>query len=371
MIQTIFAILLAFVAIPSTIVESALRRNQQSEMAEGWGFIRLVTISLFAVLIGQVLAPIGYLWFVNVLLAITITLVMVFFTQFLAKWLAHRTLGENLLKALDPAIRQVNLLFTPLTGPKIESPEEFEQELLESVEEFTETIAREVMVPRIDMATISSEATLAKGMTFFLRTGYSRLPVTGKSVDDIIGVLYLKDVARLSFEQPAKLTDSVVTLMRKTVFIPESKPVDDLLQEMQATATHIAVIIDEYGGVAGLVTMEDVIEEIVGEISDEYDRDIPDVVERESGVILVNARYSLIDLGELFDIELDDEDVDSVGGLVAKELGRLPKQGESVTYSGLKFTVDRIEPRRKRLVTVLVERTDRLIDAEAGFDGKE
>lgn len=371
MIQIVFAVLLALVAIPSTIVESALRRSQQSELAEGWGFIRLVTISLFAVLIGQTLAPIGYLWWVNVAVSIAITLVMVFLTQFLAKYLAHRALGFALLKSLDPVIQQVNLLFTPLTGPKLESPEEFEQELLESVEEFTETIVREVMVPRIDMATIGAESTLSKAMSVFLRTGYSRLPVIGKTVDDVLGVLYLKDVARLSFEQPAKLSNSVETLTRKAVFIPESKPVDDLLQEMQATATHIAVIVDEYGGVAGLVTMEDVIEEIVGEISDEYDRDIPDVVEQSNGTWLVNARYSLMDLGELFDIELDDEDVDSVGGLVAKELGRLPQQGESVTYSGLKFTVDRIEPRRKRLVTVLVERTDRLIDAEAGFDGKE
>jgi CBS domain containing-hemolysin-like protein len=178
-------------------------------------------------------------------------------------------------------------------------------------------------------------------------------------------------VSRISFENPQRLTETVTKSMRKAIFIPESKPVDDLLQEMQLSSTHIALIIDEYGGVAGLVTMEDVIEELVGEISDEYDREVSDVEKLEDGKYLVNARYSLFELGELFDLELEYEDVDSVGGLVAKELGRLAKHGEVVTVSGLRFTVNRVEPRRKRLVSVLVERTSELADAESVFDSKE
>jgi CBS domain containing-hemolysin-like protein len=136
---------------------------------------------------------------------------------------------------------------------------------------------------------------------------------------------------------------------------------------MQSNATHIAIVIDEYGGVAGLVTLEDVIEELVGEIADEYDEGEEDLVELEDGGYRVAARYSLIDLGELFEIELDDEDVDSVGGLLAKELGRLPMRDDEITYSGLKFKADRIEGRRKRLVSVVVQRDQNLTDAQAAF----
>ena len=370
MIPAIAATILALVTIPVTIVESALQREDKADLAESWGFLKVLFSSLFALLLGQALAPRGLLWWVNVLVAILVTLAMVFATQLLAKVLSHGKVGKALIGALEPLIKRVNLAFTPLSGPKMVQ-DEFEQELIESVDDFTETIAREIMVPRIDMATIASDATLAKAMTLFLRTGYSRLPVTGKSIDDIVGVLYVKDVSRISFENPQRLTETVTKSMRKAIFIPESKPVDDLLQEMQLSSTHIALIIDEYGGVAGLVTMEDVIEELVGEISDEYDREVSDVEKLEDGKFLVNARYSLFELGELFDLELEDEDVDSVGGLVAKALGRLAKHGEVVTVSGLRFTVNRVEPRRKRLVSVLVERTSELADAESVFDSKE
>lgn len=370
MIPAIVAAILAVLAIPVTIVESALRRAEKAELAEAWGFLKVVLSSLFALLLGQALTPRGLLWWVNVILAIAITLSMLLVTQILAKVLSQGRVGTTLLKVLEPLIKRVNLAFTPLSAPKLVQ-DEFEQELIESVDDFTETIAREVMVPRIDMATVASSASLSKAMTLFLRTGYSRLPVTGKSIDDIIGVLYVKDVSRISFENPERLTEPVTKTMRKAIFIPESKPVDDLLQEMQQSSTHIAVIIDEYGGVAGLVTMEDVIEELVGEISDEYDRDLSDVEKLEEGKYLVNARFSLVELGELFELELEDEDVDSVGGLVAKELGRLATNGEVVTVSGLRFTVNRVEPRRKRLVSVLVERTSELANAESVFESKE
>lgn len=232
--------------------------------------------------------------------------------------------------------------------------EEYEQELLESVEEFSETITREVMVPRIDIATITSDSSLDAAMTIFLSSGYSRLPVTGKNTDDILGILYLKDVAKVLHETPTRMKEkSAEELARKAVFVPESKPLKDLLQDMQRSSTHIAVVIDEYGGVAGLVTMEDVIEELVGDIVDEYDREIPDVEQIEEGVYRVNARFSLFELGELFELELEDEDVDSVGGLLTKELGRLPKAGDQVEVNDLELTADRVEGRGKRLLTVV------------------
>jgi CBS domain containing-hemolysin-like protein len=160
-------------------------------------------------------------------------------------------------------------------------------------------------------------------------------------------------------------------IARPVIFIPESKPVDDLLREMQLSSTHIAVIVDEYGGVAGLATMEDVIEEIVGEISDEYDKELPDVDDLGDGRFRVNASYSLAELGELLDLELEDEDVDSVGGLFAKELGRLPGRGDEVSVSGLVITADRIEGRRKRLITVVLKKDVNLADAQSAFEQLE
>jgi CBS domain containing-hemolysin-like protein len=218
------------------------------------------------------------------------------------------------------------------------------------------------------MATISGESSLTEAMEFFLKSGFSRLPVVGKSIDEISGILYLKDLTRILHEgNKATGKSKAHAALRKVVFVPESMPVDDLLKAMQANSTHIAIVVDEYGGVAGLVTMEDVIEELVGEISDEYDEAVDEVATLEDGSYRVAARYSLFELGELFEIELEDEDVDSVGGLLAKELGRLPVRGDEITYSGLKFRADRIEGRRKRLVSVLVSRQQDLDDAIAAF----
>jgi CBS domain containing-hemolysin-like protein len=287
-------------------------------------------------------------------------------SQLLARFAGHRAFGRWLTRVFSPVVSSLTILFTPLSLPQNEEPEEFEQELMDSVEEFGETIVREVMVPRIDMATIDADEVLEQAMKVFLERGFSRLPVVGKNIDDIVGVLYLKDVAKLMYagELAAKTSADVA---RKPVFVPESKPVDDLLRDMQVSATHIAIVIDEYGGVAGLATMEDVIEEIVGDIADEYDREVADIEEIEPGLFRVSARCPLFDLGERFEIELEDEDVDSVGGLLTKELERLPRKGDSVTYSGLVFTADRIEGRRKRLITVLVQASEPLRESQEAF----
>jgi CBS domain containing-hemolysin-like protein len=274
----------------------------------------------------------------------------------------------KLTKSLRLVLKSWALLFTPLAVPKTEELEEFEQELHESVEEFGETMAREIMVPRIDMATVTSDLKLTAAISAFLDGGYSRLPITNKSVDDILGILYLKDVVRLIHENPARAEKlAAKDVARTAIFVPDSIAVDDLLRQLKLAATHIAIVVDEYGGVAGLATLEDVIEELVGEISDEYDRDLPDLSDLGDGSWRVNARFSLIDLGETFGLELEDEDVDSVGGIVAKELGRLPKRGDSVEFAGLRFTAERIEGRRKRLVTVIVEPIPDLAEAQDAF----
>lgn len=365
------ALLLAFLASTTAVIKAALEADEDNAAkAETLSFTRMTLTGIFGVTLGQSLAPLGWPWWVTAIVSVLVMLLLLFGSQQAAVKIGHRKPGIWLAKKLMPLINSLHLLFTPLSLPKIDEPEEFEQELLESVEEFGETLVREIMVPRVDMATISSESTLEQAMDYFLRSGFSRLPVVGSSIDEITGILYLKDLTRLLHEGTrATAKGKAHSALRKVVFIPESMPVDDLLKEMQAKATHIAIVVDEYGGVAGLVTMEDVIEELVGEISDEYDNDVEEVVALEDGSYRVAARYSLFELGELFETELEDEDVDSVGGLLAKELGRLPILGDSVSYSGLIFKADRIEGRRKRLVSVLVSRDAELVDASIAFGG--
>lgn len=372
-----FAIWLAALLVIATsvvaIVKAALQHDEdQSEKAESLSFLRLGLTGLFGIVIGQITFGLRFEWWLNAALAVALLIALILGTQILSTKLGHKALGAWLLKAMTPMVRSWHLLFTPISLPKDDEPEEFEQELLDSVEEFGETIVREIMVPRIDMATVPSDATVEKAMSIFLQRGYSRLPIVGKNKDDIRGVLYLKDIARLLHENPKLARESsLADIARKAVFVPESKPVDDLLREMQANSTHIAIIIDEYGGVAGLATMEDVIEEIVGEIADEYDKDVPDIDDLGDGRLRVNARYSLVDLGEFFELELEDQDVDSVGGLLAKTLGRLPNFGDRVVVSGLTLIADRIEGRRKRLISVIVEKDSSLADALSAFEDKE
>ncbi|MEY4424567.1 MAG: hypothetical protein RJB56_194 [Actinomycetota bacterium] len=372
-----FAIWLAsLIAIATAIiavVKAALEHDEdESDKAESLSFLRLGLTAIFGILVGQITSNLGLAWWLSSSISLALVLVLILGSQIVSASFGHKALGKWLLKAVSPLVRSWALLFTPISLPKDDEPEEFEQELLDSVEEFGETIVREIMVPRIDMATVPFDATVEKAMTIFLQRGYSRLPIVGKNKDDIRGVLYLKDIARLLHENPKLASKSALAdIARKAVFVPESKPVDDLLREMQANSTHIAIIIDEYGGVAGLATMEDVIEEIVGEIADEYDKDVPDVDDLGDGRLRVNARYSLVDLGESFELELEDQDVDSVGGLLAKTLGRLPKLGDRVVVSGLTLIADRIEGRRKRLISVIVEKDPSLADALSAFEDKE
>ena len=367
------AALLAIATSVVAIVKAALERDaDESDKAESLSFLRLGLTAIFGIVIGQITFGLTFDWWLKAGLAVALVIALILGSQLLSTKLGHKALGSWLLKAMSPIVRSWHLLFTPISLPKDDEPEEFEQELLDSVEEFGETIVREIMVPRIDMATVPFDATVEKAMSIFLQRGYSRLPIVGKNKDDIRGVLYLKDIARLLHENPKLARESsLADIARKAVFVPESKPVDDLLREMQANSTHIAIIIDEYGGVAGLATMEDVIEEIVGEIADEYDKDVPDIDDLGDGRMRVNARYSLVDLGELFELELEDQDVDSVGGLLAKTLGRLPKFGDRVVVSGLTLIADRIEGRRKRLISVIVEKDSSLADALSAFEDKE
>ncbi len=364
---------LALATVATSVVAAALHRDELTDAGnESLSFLRLTLTGFFGVILVQTLSPLNLRWWITALISVGSMFALLIGSQLSARLLGHTKFGTWMAKRFGSLVRSLDLLFTPLSLPKTDKPDEFEQELLESVDEFGETIVREVMVPRIDMATVKSSDSLEASMKVFLTRGYSRLPVLGKNVDDVIGVLYLKDVTRVLLEQPKTMSKvSAQDLARVALFVPESKPVDDLLRQLQSQSTHIAIVVDEYGGVAGLVTMEDVIEEIVGEIADEYDKDVAEIEELQDGELRVNAKCSLFDLGERFDLELEDEDVDSVGGLLSKELGRLPAKGDSVVYSGLLFTAERIEGRRKRLITVLVKAQSDLNDAKSTFEGEK
>jgi CBS domain containing-hemolysin-like protein len=232
--------------------------------------------------------------------------------------------------------------------------EDNEAELIQSVFDFGDTLVRAVMVPRTDIVSIDAGSSLRRAMSLFLRSGYSRMPVIRDNTDQILGIIYLKDVAAALHELgPGDEPRTVDDLAREVRYVPESKQVSDLLRELQKESTHVAIVIDEYGGTAGLVTLEDLIEEIVGEIVDEYDTESAEAVELGDGRYRVSARMSIDDLGELFDIELDDDEVDTVGGLLAKALGRVPIVGSTVTVDGVSLRADRLEGRRNRVSHII------------------
>ncbi len=233
--------------------------------------------------------------------------------------------------------------------------EDEERQMIHSVFDLGDTIAREVMVPRTEMVWVESNKTLRQAMSLGLRSGYSRIPVVGESIDDIVGVVYLKDIAKRTFEHiESQTSERVSDLMRPAYLVPDSRPVDELLRDMQAARTHMAVLVDEYGGTAGLVTIEDVLEEIVGEISDEFDVAAPDIEEIGNGDYRVSARLHVDDLAELLEIEIDEEGVDTVAGLMAKRLGIVPISGAQVDIGDYILTAESAAGRRNRVSTVLV-----------------
>ncbi len=230
-----------------------------------------------------------------------------------------------------------------------------ERRMIHSVFELGDTTVREVMVPRNDVVYIEHYKNLRQTMSLFLRSGYSRLPVIGDNLDEIRGIAYLKDVVQRDFEAPdVELTQRVEEVMRPVSWVPESKPVDAQLSEMQANRAHIAIVVDEYGGTAGLITIEDLLEEIVGEITDEYDDDEIETEVLADGGVRVSSRYPIDDLDELFGFDVEEEDVDSVGGLMAKWLGRVPIPGSSVEAHGLRFEAEDAAGRRNKIGTVVI-----------------
>ncbi|MDN4162879.1 hemolysin family protein [Nocardioides abyssi] len=332
-------------------------------------------------------------WWASVLLTIAIMLVV----SFVVIGVAPRTLGRQhsetvalysagplmaLSKVLGPLPRLLIVVGNALTPGKgfREGPfstetelrelvdlaeasaviESGERRMIHSVFELGDTTAREVMVPRNDVVYVERHKNLRQTMSLFLRSGFSRVPVIEDNLDTILGFAYLKDVVRRDFEAPeVELTQRIDEVMRPATYVPESKPVDALLSEMQANRQHIAVVVDEYGGTAGIITIEDLLEEIVGEITDEYDEEQVDSerLQDEEGQPegwRVSSRFPVDDLDELFGFDVEEEDVDSVGGLMAKHLGRVPIPGSVVKAHGLRFEAEGPAGRRNKVATVRI-----------------
>ena len=241
-----------------------------------------------------------------------------------------------------------------------------EKEMIYSIFEFGDTLAREVMVPRIDITAIEVGTSITEALGVIMEAGHSRIPVYIETIDNIVGILYAKDLLPLLLH--GETDTRLEKVLRRPYFIPETKKVDDLLPDLQQRKVHMAIVVDEYGGTAGLVTIEDLLEEIVGEIQDEYDSEEPIYEIISDDEYVLSARIDLDDLAKLLSTEFPDEESDTLGGLIYDHLGRVPAPGDVVDYDGLQITVLSVEGRRINKVRVVL---DRVVDRARANNGAE
>ena len=367
---------------------AAIRAIAEDEAAHvnALSFARVIAETLAAVLITLTLArTVGSLW-----LALLLAALIVAGATFVLVGSSPRTVGshhpDGIIRFSAPFVRAVRVLLGPIAtalmrfgdrvtpgrapaSTRIRDEQQLlsmvdqaaEQELLEaddrdyihSLVEFGDTLVREVMVPRIDMVTLDVEQTVRDALELLLSSRHSRVPVVTGDADEVEGVVYLRDASGFVLRRPDEAEAQPVTrIMKPATFVPELQRADDLLRQMQREANHLALVVDEYGGISGLVTLEDLIEELLGEISDEHDREAPEAVLQGDGSFKVSSRLPIDRLGELFGIQLEDDEGESVGGLVAKYLGRLAEEGDTVTVAGIQLTALETERRRRRLMSV-------------------
>lgn len=258
-------------------------------------------------------------------------------------------------RASMPNITHAEILAMLETAEDEGLVEESEAELVEDALGFGEILVRSVMVPRVDVASLDAEKTLADAVAIFFSTGFSRLPIYKETPDDVLGILHVKDVFRMTWTESEAATKPVAEFLRPAYFVPETKPIDELLQELRARRTHIAIVADEYGGMAGLVTLEDLLEELVGEIADEFDPGYEPYREIDAGIYDVDGRVSLLDMFDVLDVDKDEfepVDAESVGGLIADRLGRIPEQGDIVETGPLRLEVRAMDGYRVALARV-------------------
>ncbi|HYA98939.1 MAG TPA: hemolysin family protein [Ktedonobacteraceae bacterium] len=285
----------------------------------------------------------------------------------LAAWLLHplivtlsaitntliRLTGSQ-IKHRGPFVTEEELRLLVNVGEEEGVLEEEETDMIHSIFEFADTTVREVMIPRIDMITLESDATVDEAVDLALQGGFSRIPVYEETIDNIIGVLFTKDMLKQLRE--GHNSSPIRELVRPAYFVPESKKLDDLLREIRQKRTHMAIVVDEYGSVAGLVTIEDLVEEIVGDIQDEYDREENLYEKVTQFEYIFNAKINIDDFNELMDTDLENEDYDTLGGFLLGQLDKIPVAGDTISFKNLTFTI--LTTRGLRITKVKVERTD-------------
>lgn len=266
------------------------------------------------------------------------------------RWATRGLIGaSNVLlpgkgRRAGPSVSEEELLALAGTAADEEVIEVEERALIESIIEFGDTIVREVMVPRTDMVTLAADFQIDAAIEVAILHGYSRLPAYGEGIDDIVGIVYAKDLMRA--ERDGAEGEEVSTVLRSAVYVPETKKVPALLRQMQDERFHIAIVIDEYGGTAGMVTLEDLIEELVGEIRDEFDVEEPMVEPLPDGAVRVNARMPIDEVNDLLDLTLPEGDWDTVGGFFYSRLGRVPAEGETVMFDDHELRAEKVQARR-------------------------
>ncbi|MBC9944007.1 HlyC/CorC family transporter [Leucobacter sp. cx-328] len=378
----------------------AIAENEESHV-NALSFARVFAEVLSAVLITLVLAyMLDELWLELVLATIVMTAV-----TFVLVGSSPRTVGthhpDGVIRFTAPTVHAIRVLLGPLSnglmrfGHRVAPGrdgaarirdeqqllsvvdqaaeqavlEDDDRDLIHSIVELNDTYVREVMVPRIDMVTVSADQSVREALEAQLSSRHSRLPVVGGDTDDIVGVVHLRDASKFVLRRPDEAEASPVTRITKApVFVPELQRADRLLRQMQAESNHLAFVVDEYGGISGLVTLEDLIEELFGEISDEHDRETVDIVEEGDETYLVSARLPIDRLADLFEAELDVEDVDTVGGLLTMLVGKLPEPGDFAIVEDIRLEAVEVERRRQRLVTI---RAQKFNDDEASSAQQE
>ncbi|MDO5747063.1 MAG: hemolysin family protein [Actinomycetaceae bacterium] len=270
---------------------------------------------------------------------------------------ARQEMAEDLRELVDQMGQDENL-----------DIEEDDREMLRSVFELGTTIVRELMVPRTDMIAIHCDKNLDKAVRLFVLSGYSRIPVYGDDTDDILGIIYLKDVVRELHHHKNHHTHSVKTLMRPPYFVPEVMLADDLLRLMREEMPHMTMCVDEWGGISGLVTIEDLVEEVIGDVVDEHDHAQPEPIDLGEGYWQIPAKLPVDELGDLFDLEIDDEDVDTAGGLLAKALGKVPLPGQKARVQGVELKAESVEGRRRQIATIIAHRIAKIDDEYLDID---
>jgi len=342
---------LLFVILVSQVVEAALTGVLADRLWGAWGLVAAITVNVIVVFVFAEAAP--KTWAIlhpekAALLAARPVAALVAIPPL--RGISQLLIGiTNVVlpgKGLKdgPYVSEEELLALADVAVEEAVIEEEERELIESIIEFGDTIVREVMVPRPDMVAVPSDFRVGDVMEVVILNGYSRLPAYGEGMDDIVGIVYAKDLMRA--DRDGQLDVEVSTLLRPARYVPETKKIAELLREMQADQRHMAIVVDEYGGTAGVVTLEDLIEELVGEIVDEYDREEAMVELLPSGDVRVNARMPVDELNDLLKAELPEGDWDSIGGLMFHELGHVPEEGESVVIAGVELHADRVQGRR-------------------------